>query len=284
MKYHFIEVKTNSKLKAPYFTGSMLRGAFGYALKKVVCINPSYRCEGCFAKENCLYYDFYEKPNTFHPFRFDIKLESPNYNFGLYLFNQATDKLPYILSALHKMLTEIGISRENHTFHNIEISVNNTVIYRNNEFKLKNLTPKEFHLDNYCRKVKIQLLTPLRIKKNNKLLRENLEVEDILRSIYQREQELNSGKRVHSLNYTPKVGTTLKLLQYKHLKRKSNRQKQILNIDGLIGEMVATDIDQESYRLLKVGEIIGVGKQTVMGLGKIEIEDSTNKDLTTATI
>ncbi len=273
MKYHFIEVKTNSKLKAPYFTGSMLRGAFGYALKKVVCINPSYRCEGCFAKESCLYYDFYEKPNSFHPFRFDIKLESSNYNFGLYLFNQITDKLPYILSALHKMLTEIGISRENYTFQNIEISVNNTVIYRNNKFRLRNLTPKEFHLDSYCRKVKIQLLTPLRIKKNNKLLRENLEVEDILRSIYQREQELNSGKRVHKLNYTPKVGTTLKLLQYKHLKRKSNRQKQTLRIDGLIGEMVVTNIDKESYHLLKLGEIIGVGKQTVMGLGKIEIED-----------
>jgi CRISPR/Cas system endoribonuclease Cas6 (RAMP superfamily) len=33
------------------------------------------------------------------------------------------------------------------------------------------------------------------------------------------------------------------------------------------------EIDKKSYKLLKLGEIIGVGKQTVMGLGRIEVED-----------
>ena len=78
---------------------------------------------------------------------------------------------------------------------------------------------------------------------------------------------------MHSLDYTPQKDTTLKLLQYKQLHRKSNRQKQILSIDGLIGELMITNIDKKSYQLLKLGELIGVGKQTVMGLGKIEIED-----------
>ena len=273
MKYHYIEVKVNSKDKPPFFTGSMLRGAFGYALKKVTCINPSYKCEGCFAKDNCLYYSFYEKQNNYHPFRFDVKLDSNNYNFGLYLFNEATKELPYILSALHTMLTQNGIGKDNLTFENLEILVNKTTIYSNKEFKDLKIEPKAFKIDNFCPNVKIKLLTPLRIKKQNRLLRENLELQDILRSIYQREQELNSGVKAHKLNYTPEVGTTLKLLQYKQLKRKSNRQKQILNIDGLIGEMAVNNIDKESYRLLKLGELIGVGKQTVMGLGKIEIEE-----------
>ena len=273
MQYHYIEVKVNSKLKPPYFTGSMLRGSFGYALKKVTCINPSYSCDGCFAKENCLYYNFYEKVNSFHPYRFDVTLSSESFDFSLYIFSSATKDLPYIISALHKMVTENGLGKENITFKNVEILVNKQTIYSNGEFKKLENAPKEFQLDNYCRNVKIKLLTPLRIKKNNKLLRENLELEDILRSIYQREQELTSGKRVHKLNYTPEIGATLKLLQYKQLRRKSNRQKQTLRIDGLIGEMIVTNIDKESYRLLKLGEIIGVGKQTVMGLGKIEVEE-----------
>ncbi len=273
MKYHIIDVFINSKLKPPYFTGSMLRGTFGYALKRVTCINPSYSCDGCFAKDNCLYYNFFEKQNSFHPYRFDVKLNSETFDFSLYIFSSATKNLPFILSALHKMITENGLGKEKIRFKNLEILVNKQPIYSNGEFKKLENTPKEFQLDSYCRNVKIKLLTPLRIKKKNKLLREDLELEDILRSIYQREQELISGKRVHSLNYTPKVGTTLKLLQYKQLRRKSNRQKQILRIDGLIGEMVATNIDKESYRLLKLGELIGVGKQTVMGLGKIEIEE-----------
>lgn len=273
MKYHNIKVKVNSKDKPPYFTGSMLRGAFGYSLKKVTCINPSYKCDGCFAKENCLYYDFYEKQNSFHPFRFDVKLDSSNYNFRLYLFNDAIKEVPYILSALHKMLTQNGIGKDNLTFEDLEILVNKQQIYSNKEFKELKIEPKNFEIDNFRPNVKIKLLTPLRIKKHNKLLREDLDLKDIIRSIYQREQELNGGKRVHMLNYTPDIGTTLKLLQYKQLKRKSNRQKQILNIDGLIGEMAVTNIDQESYRLLKLGELIGVGKQTIMGLGKIKIEE-----------
>ena len=273
MKYHFIEVKVNSKEKVPHFTGSMLRGAFGYALKKVTCINPSYNCDGCFAKDSCLYYSFYEKKNTFHPFRFDVKLDNSSYDFNLYLFNEATKELPYILSSLHNMLTQKGIGRDNLTFENLEILVNKETVYSKKEFKELNLEPKVFKIDNFCPNVKIKLLTPLRIKKHNKFLREDVELEDILRSIHQREQELNSGVKVHKLNYTPKVGTTLKLLQYKQLKRKSNRQKQILNIDGLIGEMAINNIDKESYRLLKLGELIGAGKQTVMGLGKIKVEE-----------
>ena len=273
MKYHKIEVKIDSKLKPPYFIGSMLRGTFGYALKRVTCINPSYNCEGCFAKDNCLYYDFFEKQNSFHPFRFDVKLGSENFNFSLYLFESACDKLPYILSALHKILTEIGLTKQNYTFNDIEIFVDKKVIFQNNQFKLDKITPKEFKFDKYCQNVKIKLLTPLRIKKRNKLLKEELEIEDILRSINQREKEIIFNQKVHSLDYTPQKDTTLKLLQYKQLHRKSNRQKQILSIDGLIGELMVTNIDKKSYQLLKLGELIGVGKQTVMGLGKIEIED-----------
>ena len=58
MKYSSIKVITDIVL--PYkFIGSTIRGALGWSLKRVVCINPSFKCEGCFAKDNCLYYDMY---------------------------------------------------------------------------------------------------------------------------------------------------------------------------------------------------------------------------------
>jgi CRISPR/Cas system endoribonuclease Cas6 (RAMP superfamily) len=46
-----------------------------------------------------------------------------------------------------------------------------------------------------------------------------------------------------------------------------------MNMDGVMGELVLNNIDEKSYNLLKLGEIIGVGKQTVLGLGKIEVEE-----------
>jgi CRISPR/Cas system endoribonuclease Cas6 (RAMP superfamily) len=45
-----------------------------------------------------------------------------------------------------------------------------------------------------------------------------------------------------------------------------------MNLGGLIGEIQIKGLNKESFEVLKVGELIGVGKQTVFGLGKIEVE------------
>lgn len=272
MQYFHIKIKIKSDKKVPYFTGSMLRGAFGYALKKVTCINPSYNCEGCFAQSTCLYYDFYEQKNSFHKYRFDIALGSGRFDFGLYLFEDLT-KLPYILSALDTMLTKQGLTKENDTFNQVNISVNDTEVYKNGEFLSLDIALKTFKLDSFCPDIKIKLQTPIRMKKNNKFLRNDIAVEDILRSIYQREQEIYYEKKVFKLDYTPSYKTIVKALHYKSLIRNSQRQKTKMNMDGIVGEIAIIGLDEKSYRLLKLGEIIGVGKQTVMGLGKIKIEE-----------
>ena len=75
-KYTKISILAKSSFELSYFTGSMYRGALGYALKKVTCINPSLKCEGCFALSSCLYYDFYEKNNAYHNYRLDLELGS----------------------------------------------------------------------------------------------------------------------------------------------------------------------------------------------------------------
>ena len=273
MKYHHIEVKINATYKPSYFIGSTIRGAMGYALKKVTCINPSYKCEGCFAQNSCLYYSFYEQKNSFHNYRFEINLGSDRFDFGVYLFNEACNSLPYVLSALEMMLTKNGLTKNNYIFDEIEFFLNGHSIYKNGAFKSLDIAQKTFKVDSFCPNIKLRLLTPLRIKKNNRFLRDNVDLEDILRSIYQKEQEFNSGQKAFKLDYIPSYKSLLKALHYKPLLRKSNRQQTRMNMDGIMGEMVITEIDKRSYELLKLGEIIGVGKQTVMGLGKIEVEE-----------
>ena len=273
MNYHKIEVTINTNHKPSYFTGSMIRGAMGYALKKVTCINPSYKCEGCFTADECLYHQFYEAKNSLHHYRFEIELGSGKFDFGLYLFAEATQSLPYVLSALHKTLTENGLTKNNHHFNDFTMRVNGQEVFDGTAFKSLEIEPKCFKVDSFCPNVKVKLLTPLRIKKQNKFLRDDVALEDILRSIYQREQELFYGKKVFRLEYEVSCATLVKALQQKSLTRNSNRQKQTMKMDGIVGELAVMGLDEESYRLLKLGEIIGVGKQTVMGLGQIEIDD-----------
>ena len=273
MRYYKIDINTNENFKPPYFTGSMFRGAMGYALKRVVCINPTYKCDGCFAQSSCLFYHFYEAQNILHHYRFDIELDSNRFDFGLYLFGSACDDLPYILSALDMLLTKQGLTKNNYTFKEASIFVNSMEVYRDGEFNSIDIATKTLKLDSFSPDIKIKLQTPLRMKKKNKLLKESIEIEDILRSIYQREQEIFYNKKVFKLEYKPSYTTTATALNYKSIIRQSNKQQTKMNMDGLLGEIVILGIDKDSYRLLKLGEIIGVGKQTVMGLGRIEIED-----------
>jgi CRISPR/Cas system endoribonuclease Cas6 (RAMP superfamily) len=46
-----------------------------------------------------------------------------------------------------------------------------------------------------------------------------------------------------------------------------------MKIGGIVGELVVKNLSPLSYRLLRYGEISGVGKLSTFGLGKIKVED-----------
>lgn len=186
----------------------MFRGALDYALKRVVCINPSYQCENCFAQSNCLYYEFYEEKNVTHRYRFAIELGHQDYSFGLYLFNEACDKLPYLLSAVHRMLTEQGLGREKIKITDFTIKVNGEQVYDGKEFcRFDLIEQKSIDFSNQASdqieptNVVLKLKTPLRIKKNNRFLRDTVDLEDILRSIHQRYTQLTIGENSFITSY-----------------------------------------------------------------------------------
>jgi CRISPR/Cas system endoribonuclease Cas6 (RAMP superfamily) len=44
-----------------------------------------------------------------------------------------------------------------------------------------------------------------------------------------------------------------------------------MSFDGLIGTITINDIDINSFELLSLAELIGIGKQTSFGLGKVVV-------------
>ena len=273
MQFTKISIIIKPKDKVPYFIGSQLRGALGYALKNVICINPSYQCEGCFASFNCLYYEFYEEKNSFHKYRFDFELGLDYYNFDFYLFDDASTKLPYVISALHKMITQNGLGVNRVTYRDFDMYVNDENILINSEIKIPSNFTKTLEIDDFCQDVRVNFLTPLRMKKNNRFIKsENLETRDIINSIYQRQMKLlgNEHKR---FPYEIEGNITSNNLKFKDLTRLSNRQKTTMNMGGLMGAIEIKGLNKETYEVLKLGELIGVGKQTVFGLGKIRVEE-----------
>ena len=264
MKYAKIKIITDIVL--PYkFIGSTIRGALGWSLKKVVCINPSFKCEGCFAKDNCLYYDMYER--DFAKFRLSLKL-SGEVEFEVFLFEEFCEKIPYLLSAIHKMF-ERGITKDNIKPSFLQIYLNDTLIYdgkfkqiKNTCLQLPEITPKN--------KAFLKIITPIRIKENNKFVRDNIKLETILRSIYHRFLKLQN-KKISKLPFTPKYEIANKDLDFVDFSRYSNRQKTKMKLGGVIGSINFSYIDEEAFKLLKLGEIIGVGKQVTFGFGDIKV-------------
>jgi CRISPR-associated endoribonuclease Cas6 len=234
--------------KPHHFIGSKMRGMLGYALKDEVCINPTLKCEGCFAAKECVFYEMYEKTNATHKYRLDFKLYNKQYVFSIYLFDALQSKEASIKKAMLKALDEYK-----------------TVEFKSKEKKFKK--PKQG-----TSLLKLTFETPLRIKKQNTFARDDIELIDILRSAYKRNRDLK-GKVHKPLKIDENYKIVSKHLHYKELTRRSNKQKTTMNMGGLMGEMIIMNVDKKVYGLLKLAEVIGVGKATVFGLGKIKIEE-----------
>ncbi len=248
MTYKKLTFTINNSNKPHFFIGSKMRGMLGYALKDEVCINPTLKCEGCFAAKECAFYEMYEKQNATHKYRLDFRLYEKNYIFSIYLFDTLQAKEESVRKAMLKALNE----------------------HKNIEFKSKEKQFKKQKSD--VSLLKLTFETPLRIKKNNSFARDDIELLDILRSVYRRNRELK-GKMHKYLKIDEEYRVVSKSLHYKELTRRSNKQKTTMNMGGLMGEMIITNVDKKVYNLLKLGEVIGVGKATVFGLGKIKVEE-----------
>ncbi|WP_169940364.1 CRISPR system precrRNA processing endoribonuclease RAMP protein Cas6 [Campylobacter sp. RM15925] len=273
MKYSEVRVVFKSVQKPPFFIGSQIRGAFGYALKSVSCINPSYKCDECFAKDSCLYYDFFEQKNSYHKYRLDFKLGVDFYDFGIFLLGDISEKLPYIASAVYIMLKKNGLGKDRVKYDNFDIFVNGKACFKDDKISLPKEYTNDFISNEYFSDLKINFITPLRIKKDNKFLKnDKICLKDILNSIYQRKMKI-LGKGFEAFPYDIKGEVLKSSIKYIELTRHSNRQNTNMNMGGLIGHVEINGINKDCLDLLKLGEIIGVGKQTVFGLGKIEVEN-----------
>ena len=231
----------------PYpFIGSKMRGMLGYALKDEVCINPTLKCDGCFAANECVFYDMYEKQNATHKYRLDFKLYSDKYKFSLLLFDDLQKHANVIEKAMISALKE----------------------YKKVKAKQKDKVFKQ--TKKHPSVLKLTLLTPLRIKKQNRS--DKITITDILNSIHKRDTYIH-GKTYVPLPVEKECRLVTEKLRFVDVNRRSNKQNMFMKMGGLMGEMVLSGVSKEEYALLKLGEVIAVGKSTVFGLGKIKIEE-----------
>lgn len=132
LRFHLI---SRSDCHLPFFKGSLLRGAFGHALRRTVCIMPPKQlCETCMIRTQCAYPHLFEtfiekdpprflrglntapRPYVLEPFDTQQQFkQNETLRFDNILLGQAIDFFPYVIYAVSQM-AEGGLGRNRHPF------------------------------------------------------------------------------------------------------------------------------------------------------------------------
>ncbi len=74
-----------------------------------------------------------------------------------------------------KVLTEIGLTRQNYTFENIEIFVNSNKVFENGEFSSADIEPKIFNPETPAKNIKINLLKYFNHRRKNEKISKHIQ-------------------------------------------------------------------------------------------------------------
>jgi hypothetical protein len=314
----------------PHYKGSTLRGGFGLVFRRIACSMRQDECKGCLLKSNCPYaYIFETAPppgaqalrnyeNVPRPFVLEPPLENKTVyrpgetlTFGLVLFGQAIDYLPYFIVVLRE-LGETGIGKGRRKYRLKEIAAVDPLrelretVYQEDEMLVHNVdlsvrgkdVPKL--LDHYGQvdsiggdlraggkalnddttpdRITVNFLTMTRIKYEDNFAGK-IEFHMLIRSLLRRLSSLayfHHGEEL-ILDFTGLIerANEVKLIEdrmrWVDWERYSSRQEGKLNMGGVVGLAVYEGDLAEFVPLLRLGELVHVGKGAVFGMGKYEL-------------
>ncbi len=295
----------------PSWKGSLIRGAFGHALRRTVCtMKHGQECKECMLRSQCAYTRLFETfvtkppppflkglPDAPRPFIFEPMDDNKSYNagdilwFDLILIGDIVQYLPYVVFAIYQM-GKTGLGRNRYPF-----ELNQAFCLQPNEkdeqcwkliydgeserilFKPDALTLSDNEADDTPDSIKLNFQSQTRFIINNGLTMD-FTFRMLVFKILRRTLEL-----AHF--YTPKqdiewefhdflvsaddVNITQRNLRWLDKGRYSNRQRTKMKMGGFVGDIVLNGSVKEFSNLLKYAEVVHVGKGSTFGLGKVEI-------------
>jgi hypothetical protein len=270
----------------PPYQGSMLRGAFGHALRRTACaMGPEQPCATCPLRSECAYTRLFEpyiegepppflrgvdqavRPYVFEPRSQGGRLEPGDpLHFDLLLFGRAVDLRAHALLAVERMAAA-GLGARRSRFRLLRTEATPA------------MAPRESLLPSGP--VACHLLTPLRVKVRDHLS-ERPTFRDLVFNMLRRVLELAHfhvpGAAIDwsfraFLNRTEGVRVTSADLRWHDWERWSQRQQSSMKLGGIVGELVLEGDEIASFLpLLAAAEVVHVGKGATFGLGKIELK------------
>ena len=297
-----LEWRANTPIHLPDFAGSMLRGAFGHALRQLACITKQKDCAGCPLLTSCPYPAIFAPPppsshalQKFSQIPVPYVIEPPDWGarqvgsgeafaFHVVLIGRALRELPLIILAWRRALSR-GVGSVDGTAELLRVvhcgEAQETEIHRpeigtiiphaqETSFNMANNADLERHA------VTLHFITPLRLQRNGHALPpEKLDARTLLMALVRRASllaEFHADETpvddFSSLLAASAAVHDRKNLIWQDWTRYSSRQQQKMTLGGVIGEWTMSGPLDEFMPFLRLGEWLHVGKEAAFGLGR----------------
>ena len=309
-----LEFQVTRTIRLPDYAGSMLRGAFGHALRKLACMTRQKECHGCSLAGTCPYPAIFAPmpPATHDLQKFSqipvpYIIEPPDWgaavlqtgdtlSFHIVLIGRALHNLPLIILAWRRALTR-GVGADDGTAELLRV-IHCTGSAMSNEVEIYrpengNITPHqqaiELHNEGDDRMTcaTLHFYTPLRLQKNGHALGpERLDARTLLMALVRRASLLAefhaNGPLLDDFSELLTQSTDIrdhKKLVWLDWTRYSSRQQQKMSLGGVIGSWGLEGNLTALAPFLHLGEWLHVGKEAAFGLGRYRLENQLPTDI-----
>jgi hypothetical protein len=298
-RYQF-NCRALTPLRLNFYAGSMLRGVFGSALRKVACTTRMDDCKACMLRRHCAYTQIFEPPpaesfQAFSQIPSPFVIEPPplgrkdlqpgeTFNFAMVLIGDlAIRQLPLIIYAWQRALAHgLGTGRAQAELLDVVFEPGQAaaqVIYaagEDAEIEPHPTFSPESH--GAADSIALRITTPLRIQQKGRVLSHDMTAKDFLMALVRRHYLL---REFHGMDYQapdfPQLARQAEEVRAESRfrwcdwERYSNRQQQKMIFGGVLGEITLRGELHPFLPLLAQGQWHHVGNKTSFGMGRYEI-------------
>lgn len=308
-QYQFA-IEAIDSLHLPPVKSSALRGGFGHTFKRLVCQHPSTCNQACQLANNCPYgYIFETSPpkdaealsnfsNVPRPFIIQSPADHRTHiasgeqlAFGLTLVGQGNNYLPYFI-AVFRELGRIGLGRTlgNYRLASVKIKHPNAeqtdTVYRADSelIRVPDWVVTATDIEDYASnlpadRVMLDFSTPTRLKFNGRWVEHGPPFEALIQRLLGRISSLSyfhCGQPFEAdfrglIDRAADVKIVNETTKWNNWSRVSGRQKQRIEMGGLVGRVSYAGNLAPYLPLLALGQFVHVGKGTVFGNGQYRI-------------
>ncbi len=296
-----LECVAETPHRLPFYSGSMLRGVFGRALRRTACMTGQRDCSGCPLVATCPYTQVFEptaapdapRHATLVPYIVEppppgraVVEAGEHFQFHMVLFGAALGQLPLVIFAWQRALAH-GVGRQRSQSELLRVVLEDPAdgdltVYGGGQSRVLEHAqsiriPSALPATDWLR---LTFTTPTRLQRRGELVRPSgFRARDLFESLARRIRRAGQsvGMSDDELPDPHEIGQAADELTVEHAlswvdwQRWSSRQRQEMHLGGLGGDCMLRGELAPFMELLYLGQWLHLGKNTTFGMGRYEI-------------